>query len=174
MHCKLLQCIMAGSRSRTRLKPCLWNRGGGGSREQDGVLGGGGGGTDSVLVHTGYISTGAILVLGFGTQPYNTSTMPQAGAVRTFPKRLALCLWGAANWKSYVCIKIRTLDSLHTQSVNLSILFLMLFVALVTVIHKCSGTVQCGCFRVQPAVVGQVDSRGGELVIVHCSIAQRK
>ncbi len=25
--------------------------------------------SDSVLVHTGYIGTGAILVLGFGTQP---------------------------------------------------------------------------------------------------------
>lgn len=68
-----------------------------------------------------------------------------------------------------MCV-LRTLDSLHTQSVNLSILFLMLFVALVTVIHKCSGTVQCGCFRVQPAVVGLVDSRGGELIIAqHCT-----
>ncbi len=63
-----------------------------------------------------------------------------------------------------MCV-LRTLDSLHTQSVNLSILFLMLFVALVTVIHKCCGTVRCGYFRVQPAVVGLVDSRGGELVI---------
>lgn len=69
-----------------------------------------------------------------------------------------------------MCVLRRTLDSLHTQLVNLSILFLMLFVALVTVIHKCSGTVQCGCFRVQPAVVGLVDSRGGELVIAqHCT-----
>lgn len=68
-----------------------------------------------------------------------------------------------------MCV-LRTLDSLHTQSAYLSILFLMLFVALVTVIHKCSGTVQCGCFRVQPAVVGLVDSRGGELVIAqHCT-----
>ncbi len=27
--------------------------------------------SDSVLVHTGYISTGALLVPGFGTQPYS-------------------------------------------------------------------------------------------------------
>ncbi len=31
--------------------------------------------SDSVLVHTGYIGTGAILVPGFGTQPYTTHSL---------------------------------------------------------------------------------------------------
>lgn len=100
----------------------------------------------------------------------NASTTPQAAAVRTFPSQKH-SRGLSKQWLigGILCV-LRTLDLLHTQSANLSILFLMLFVALVTVIHKCSGTIQCGCFRVKPAVVGLVDSRGGELVIApHCT-----
>ncbi len=32
--------------------------------------------SDSVLVHSGYIGTGAILVPGFGTQPYSYHIKP--------------------------------------------------------------------------------------------------
>ncbi len=46
--------------------------------------------SDSVLVHTGYTGTGALLVPGFSTQPYSrhiTQSIPQASksTQRSFP-----------------------------------------------------------------------------------------